>query len=1080
MLKKNNDQNKVKEVDKLALANKELAFQNEEKEKRVDKLALANKELAFQNEEKEKRADELALANKELAFQNEEKEKRADELALANKELAFQNEEKEKRADELTVANEDKEKRAGELALANKELAFQNREKEKRADELALANKELAFQNEEKDKRADELTLANEEKEKRAGEVTLANKELAFQNEEKEKRANELTLANEDKEKRADELALANKELAFQNEEKDKRADELALANKELAFQNEEKDKRADELTLANEEKEKRADELALANKELAFQNEEKDKRADELILANKEKEKRADELVLANKEKAKRADELILANKELAFQIELDGYRSEMERVAQDLTLLIDTANAPIFGIDAKGKVNEWNQQARKITGFSKKEVLGRDLVADFITDDYKVSVNEVLAKALKGKETANFEFPLFTKLGDRVDVLMNSTTRRDASGEIIGVVGVGQDITELNKVRVEQVNIANEMTQLVDTANAPIFGIDANGMVNEWNQQAEKITGFDKEEVMGLDLVADFITDDYKASVGEVLERALRGEETANYEFPLFTKSGNRVDVLLNSTTRRDASGRIIGVVGVGQDITELKKVLAEQASIANEMTQLVDTANAPIFGIDAQGKVNEWNQQAANITGFNKMEVMGLDLVADFITDDYKASVGEVLERALRGEETANYEFPLFTKSGNRVDVLLNSTTRRDASGRIIGVVGVGQDITELKKVLAEQASIANEMTQLVDTANAPIFGIDAQGKVNEWNQQAANITGFNKMEVMGLDLVADFIKDNYKASVGEVLEKALKGEETANYEFPLFTKSGDRVDILLNSTTRRDASGCIVGVVGVGQDITELNQVRVEQETERKLAAAQIIQSSKLATLGEMATSVAHELNQPLNVIRMAAGNSRRKIFKGIIDPQYLNDKLERIEGQTARAAAIIDHMRMFGREAKESPEPIDPRNIVINALDLMGEQLRLAGIEIVTEFAENCTSILGHSIQMEQVILNLLTNARDAMVEAAGEAKITLKVFQVDDFIHITSEDTGSGIPDDVLSRIFEPFYTTKEMGKGTGLGLSVSYGIVRDMNGTIFAENIHNGARFTITLPTAT
>ena len=953
MLKKNNDQNKVKEVDKLALANKELAFQNEEKEKRVDKLALANKELAFQNEEKEKRADELALANKELAFQNEEKEKRADELALANKELAFQNEEKEKRADELTVANEDKEKRAGELALANKELAFQNREKEKRADELALANKELAFQNEEKDKRADELTLANEEKEKRAGEVTLANKELAFQNEEKEKRANELTLANEDKEKRADELALANKELAFQNEEKDKRADELALANKELAFQNEEKDKRADELTLANEEKEKRADELALANKELAFQNEEKDKRADELILANKEKEKRADELVLANKEKAKRADELILANKELAFQIELDGYRSEMERVAQDLTLLIDTANAPIFGIDAKGKVNEWNQQARKITGFSKKEVLGRDLVADFITDDYKVSVNEVLAKALKGKETANFEFPLFTKLGDRVDVLMNSTTRRDASGEIIGVVGVGQDITELNKVRVEQVNIANEMTQLVDTANAPIFGIDANGMVNEWNQQAEKITGFDKEEVMGL-------------------------------------------------------------------------------------------------------------------------------DLVADFITDDYKASVGEVLERALRGEETANYEFPLFTKSGNRVDVLLNSTTRRDASGRIIGVVGVGQDITELKKVLAEQASIANEMTQLVDTANAPIFGIDAQGKVNEWNQQAANITGFNKMEVMGLDLVADFIKDNYKASVGEVLEKALKGEETANYEFPLFTKSGDRVDILLNSTTRRDASGCIVGVVGVGQDITELNQVRVEQETERKLAAAQIIQSSKLATLGEMATSVAHELNQPLNVIRMAAGNSRRKIFKGIIDPQYLNDKLERIEGQTARAAAIIDHMRMFGREAKESPEPIDPRNIVINALDLMGEQLRLAGIEIVTEFAENCTSILGHSIQMEQVILNLLTNARDAMVEAAGEAKITLKVFQVDDFIHITSEDTGSGIPDDVLSRIFEPFYTTKEMGKGTGLGLSVSYGIVRDMNGTIFAENIHNGARFTITLPTVT
>jgi PAS domain S-box-containing protein len=373
--------------------------------------------------------------------------------------------------------------------------------------------------------------------------------------------------------------------------------------------------------------------------------------------------------------------------------------------------------------------------------------------------------------------------------------------------------------------------------------------------------------------------------------------------------------------------------------------------------------------------------------------------------------------------------------------------------------------------------LNKVLVEQERVASDLTQLIDSANAPIFGIDADGKVNEWNQQAEKITGYKKVDVMGQDLVADFITEDYKASVGEVLAKALNGEETANFEFPLFTESGDRVDVLLNSTTRRDASGRVVGVVGVGQDITELNQVRVEQEKERKEATAQIIQSSKLATLGEMATSVAHELNQPLNVIRMASGNVLRKLSKGTADSEYLNDKLERIEEQTVRAAAIIDHMRMFGREAKEHPEPIDARNVVTKALDLMGEQLRLAGIEIVTELAENCPSILGHNIQLEQVILNLLTNARDAMAESEGEAKITLRVFEDDKGIHITTEDTGGGIPNDVLPRIFEPFYTTKEMGKGTGLGLSVSFGIVRDMNGTIVAENIGDGARFTITLP---
>jgi C4-dicarboxylate-specific signal transduction histidine kinase len=216
---------------------------------------------------------------------------------------------------------------------------------------------------------------------------------------------------------------------------------------------------------------------------------------------------------------------------------------------------------------------------------------------------------------------------------------------------------------------------------------------------------------------------------------------------------------------------------------------------------------------------------------------------------------------------------------------------------------------------------------------------------------------------------------------------------------------------------------------------------------------------------------------MSTSVAHELNQPLNVIRMAAGNSRRKIIKGTADPEYLTNKLKRIEEQTARAAAIIDHMRMFGREAKENPEPIDPRDVVTKALDLMGEQLRLAGIEVVTKLPKHCSSILGHTIQMEQVILNLLTNARDAMAENETETTITLQVFEDEKGVYIISEDTGKGIPSDVLPRIFEPFFTTKEMGKGTGLGLSVSYGIIREMNGTIVAENIDDGTRFTINLP---
>ena len=447
--------------------------------------------------------------------------------------MANQNERKKELQSEMHELLQEnaslKEELETEFKISNKKIAHQ--EKEERAAELVIANKELIFQ--------------NDEKEKRAAELAIANKELIFQNDEKEKRAAE--------------LVIANKELVFQNDEKEKRAAELVIANKELVFQ--------------NDEKEKRAAELVIANKELVFQNDEKEKRAAELVVANKE-------LAFQNDEKEKRAAELVITKKELAFKKELDGYRSEKERLAHELTLLIDTANAPIFGINANGKVNEWNQKSAEITGFKKEEVLGKDLVETYITEDYRDAVKLVLDNALKGKETANYEFPLFTKDDKRVMVLLNSSTRRNVEGEIVGVLGVGQDISEIDKLRTESESVAKELRQFIETANAPIFGIDSKGLVNEWNETSEKITGFKKEEVLGKDLVETYITEDYRDAVKLVLDNALKGKETANYEFPLFTKDDKRVMVLLNSSTRRNVEGEIVGVLGVGQDITILNE--------------------------------------------------------------------------------------------------------------------------------------------------------------------------------------------------------------------------------------------------------------------------------------------------------------------------------------------------------------------------------------------------------------------------------------------------------------------------------------------------------------------
>ena len=234
-----------------------------------------------------------------------------------------------------------------------------------------------------------------------------------------------------------------------------------------------------------------------------------------------------------------------------------------------------------------------------------------------------------------------ANFEFPLMTKGGVRLDVLLNATTRRDAQGNIIGVVGIGQDITG----RLAQ---EREYTRLIDSAF---------GRVNVWNKCAMRLIGYSTEEVMGHSLVQEFITNDYQASVQAVLDEALTGAETDNFEFPLITKAGAHIEVLLNATTRRDAEGNVIGVVGIGQDITAR---LAQE----REYSKLIDTANAPIFGVDTFGAVNIWNQCAMRLVGYSTEEVMGKNLVEEFITDEFKTAVHAVLDQALQGEETGEF--------------------------------------------------------------------------------------------------------------------------------------------------------------------------------------------------------------------------------------------------------------------------------------------------------------------------------------------------------------------------------------------------------------------------------
>ncbi len=265
----------------------------------------------------------------------------------------------------------------------------------------------------------------------------------------------------------------------------------------------------------------------------------------------------------------------------------------------------------------------------------------------------------------------------------------------------------------------------------------------------------------------------------------------------------------------------------------------------------------------------------------------------------------------------------------------------------------------------------------------------------------------------------------------------------------------------------------------ADGKVKRVMEISVDITE--QLITEQ---------QLIQAGKMATLGEMATGVAHELNQPLSVIKSASNYIMRKVKANEpIPDEIMATMTEEIDGQVNRVEKIINHLREFGRKSDAAKEETNVNRALVKACDLFREQLSLRQIEVVQNLDNVLPMILADENCLEQVFINLLINARDAIEERFEQfeqkdrtpelaKQIFLTTRVSDKWVIIEIEDTGTGILPHVADKIFEPFFTTKAAGKGTGLGLSIGYGIIKDYGGTITPDRGQaNGALFTIRFP---
>ena len=263
---------------------------------------------------------------------------------------------------------------------------------------------------------------------------------------------------------------------------------------------------------------------------------------------------------------------------------------------------------------------------------------------------------------------------------------------------------------------------------------------------------------------------------------------------------------------------------------------------------------------------------------------------------------------------------------------------------------------------------------------------------------------------------------------------------------------------------------------DSRKAMIHIMG---DLRSTTQVMERREQELRDKQEQLVQAGKLATLGELTTGVAHELNNPLNNIGLYVGNVIDRIEMGELTAGSALEDLEKAMQQVRKATEIISHLRTFGRAAPVTFEAVDIDEVIERALSLMQEQLRLRAIDVDLDLCPDELVVQGNPIQLEQVFINLLTNARDALDEVPEEQKKIRIVSSLErDRIRIVFEDTGPGIADDVAKRVFDPFFTTKDVGTGTGLGLSITYSIVKEHGGEIaLSKTPGGGATFTVEMP---
>jgi PAS domain S-box-containing protein len=498
--------------------------------------------------------------------------------------------------------------------------------------------------------------------------------------------------------------------------------------------------------------------------------------------------------------------------------------------------------------------------------------------------------------------------------------------------------------------------------------------------------------------------------------------------------------------------------------------EGVNELSK---EKEFTKEFFENILESMEGGILTVDKEGKITSFNHSAEETTGFMRDEVLGKDC-NQILRSDLCEEACPLQEAMKTGKPIFNYEIMITRKTGDQVPVNITTAPLRSRNNEIIGAVENFRDLTKHEGLWGKLRQERNKAQQYLNIAGVIIVAINNEGIITLINKKGCDVLGYEENELVE--------KNWYDLCVPERDRKERKGSHkrlmsgnydvVEDYENSILTKSGEERIIAWHNTLIKDEKGHILGTLSSGEDITE-----------RKQTEEELIRSEKLASLGQLAASVAHEVNNPLAGIMVYLKLLLKKHRNKEIQSESTEEQLVKMEKELDRTTRIIRNLLDFARQSEPSMRPVEINKVTEAALLLVGNQINLENISLEKELDPDLPLVHADADKIQQVLINIILNAIQAMPDGG---KLTISTSTADgvkimdafkNCIRIDIKDTGVGIPKENLHKLFTPFFTTKGKGTGVGLGLSVVHGIIGKHKGKIDVESEPNvGTTFSIYL----